>query len=263
MLLACSNMTHDVGAEAQRRDARLPHEHSEHSRSSARCGSSVFKQERCSPRVVSQTSPMPTPAAPGPIGTSGAPIFIGGDAMLTDLSWRSRPRPPGRRRLPAPLRCASFVVTRARRRVDDRSSATAQRWSARFQGCAANRPARRAPSGTPRMRNAMRKVAARFPADIDAQTLFADAMLNLRPWNQWTRDGKPQPGTLELVGVLERGAGASAGTRRRVPLLHSRHRSVGDARPRAAVRGTPAPADAGRRPRGPHARARVPAGRPV
>jgi tetratricopeptide (TPR) repeat protein len=52
--------------------------------------------------------------------------------------------------------------------------------------------------------DAMRKVAARFPADIDAQTLFADAMLNLRPWNQWTRDGKPQPGTLELVGVLER-----------------------------------------------------------
>jgi tetratricopeptide (TPR) repeat protein len=52
--------------------------------------------------------------------------------------------------------------------------------------------------------DAMRNVAARFPADIDAQTLFADAMLNLRPWNQWTRDGKPQPGTLELVGVLER-----------------------------------------------------------
>ena len=52
--------------------------------------------------------------------------------------------------------------------------------------------------------DAMRKVAAKFPADIDAQTLFADAMLNLRPWNQWTRDGKPQPGTLEVVGVLER-----------------------------------------------------------
>jgi tetratricopeptide (TPR) repeat protein len=52
--------------------------------------------------------------------------------------------------------------------------------------------------------DAMREVARRFPADIDAQTLFADAMLNLRPWNQWTRDGKPQPGTLEVVGVLEK-----------------------------------------------------------
>jgi tetratricopeptide (TPR) repeat protein len=51
---------------------------------------------------------------------------------------------------------------------------------------------------------AMRAVAQRFPDDLDAQVLYADAMLNLRPWNQWTRDGEPQPGTLELVGVLER-----------------------------------------------------------
>lgn len=52
--------------------------------------------------------------------------------------------------------------------------------------------------------NAMRAVAQRYPDDADAQVLFADAMLNLRPWNQWTREGTPQPGTLELVDVLER-----------------------------------------------------------
>ena len=52
--------------------------------------------------------------------------------------------------------------------------------------------------------DAMRVVAQKFPSDIDAQTLFADAMLNLRPWNQWTRNGAPQPGTLELVAALER-----------------------------------------------------------
>ncbi|HEX5632401.1 MAG TPA: hypothetical protein VFX50_04200, partial [Gemmatimonadales bacterium] len=40
--------------------------------------------------------------------------------------------------------------------------------------------------------------------DHDIQVVFADAMLNLRPWNQWTRDGRPQPGTRELVRVLER-----------------------------------------------------------
>ena len=50
--------------------------------------------------------------------------------------------------------------------------------------------------------DAMRQVAKQFPADADAQVLFADAMMNLRPWNQWTREGQPQPGTLELVGVL-------------------------------------------------------------
>lgn len=51
---------------------------------------------------------------------------------------------------------------------------------------------------------AMRTVAQRFPDHADAQVLYADAMLNLRPWNQWTRAGQPQPGTLELVDVLER-----------------------------------------------------------
>jgi tetratricopeptide (TPR) repeat protein len=50
--------------------------------------------------------------------------------------------------------------------------------------------------------NAMRAVAKRFPADLDAQVLFAEAMMNLRPWNQWTRDGAAQPGTIELVEAL-------------------------------------------------------------
>ena len=52
--------------------------------------------------------------------------------------------------------------------------------------------------------DALRTVTKRFPADTDAQVLFADAMMNLRPWNYWTRDGAPQPGTIELVGVLSK-----------------------------------------------------------
>ena len=51
--------------------------------------------------------------------------------------------------------------------------------------------------------DAMRDVARRWPDDADAQVLLADALLNLRPWNQWTRDGAPQPGTLEVVATLE------------------------------------------------------------
>ena len=51
---------------------------------------------------------------------------------------------------------------------------------------------------------AMRSIVARWPSDIDAHVLYADAMLNLRPWNQWTPDGAPQPGTLEVVATLER-----------------------------------------------------------
>jgi tetratricopeptide (TPR) repeat protein len=52
--------------------------------------------------------------------------------------------------------------------------------------------------------DAMRDVARQFPNDLEAGTLFADAMMNLRPWNLWTREGGPQPGTAELVQTLER-----------------------------------------------------------
>ena len=51
--------------------------------------------------------------------------------------------------------------------------------------------------------NAMREVWKRHPDDPEAGTLFAESMLDLRPWGQWTRDGKPEPGTEELVAALE------------------------------------------------------------
>ncbi len=52
--------------------------------------------------------------------------------------------------------------------------------------------------------DAMRQVARQFPDDLEASTFFADAMMNLRPWNLWTPDGAPQPGTEEIVLTLER-----------------------------------------------------------
>jgi tetratricopeptide (TPR) repeat protein len=52
--------------------------------------------------------------------------------------------------------------------------------------------------------DAMRDVAQRFPDDLEAATFFADAMMNLRPWNLWTPEGAPQPGTEEIVRTLER-----------------------------------------------------------
>jgi tetratricopeptide (TPR) repeat protein len=52
--------------------------------------------------------------------------------------------------------------------------------------------------------DAMREVARRFPDDLEAATFFADAMMNLRPWNLWAPDGTPHPGTDEIVKALER-----------------------------------------------------------
>jgi len=49
----------------------------------------------------------------------------------------------------------------------------------------------------------MGSVAERFPQDADAATLFAEALMDLRPWDFWKPDGRPQPGTDEIVTTLE------------------------------------------------------------
>ncbi|MBU6435855.1 MAG: hypothetical protein KJS98_21305, partial [Nitrospirae bacterium] len=49
---------------------------------------------------------------------------------------------------------------------------------------------------------AMRSVVKRFPQDADAATLFAEALMDLRPWDYWKPDGRPQPGTDEIVSTL-------------------------------------------------------------
>ncbi len=50
---------------------------------------------------------------------------------------------------------------------------------------------------------AMREMVARYPDDVDAATMFAESLMMLRPWQLWSFDGEPAPGTLELVAVLE------------------------------------------------------------
>ncbi len=50
---------------------------------------------------------------------------------------------------------------------------------------------------------AMKKLAQRFPDDLDAATLYAESILDLNPWNQWTHDGAPNPGTLDAIATLE------------------------------------------------------------
>ncbi|HEY8460587.1 MAG TPA: alpha/beta fold hydrolase [Blastocatellia bacterium] len=52
-------------------------------------------------------------------------------------------------------------------------------------------------------RDAMRELHRRYPDDLDAATLFADSMMNVRPWQLWTKDGKPVEGTEEIVATLE------------------------------------------------------------
>jgi tetratricopeptide (TPR) repeat protein len=51
---------------------------------------------------------------------------------------------------------------------------------------------------------AMMKVVADFPDDLDARTIYAESLMNLRPWNYWTRDGVPYAETREVEAALTR-----------------------------------------------------------
>lgn len=51
---------------------------------------------------------------------------------------------------------------------------------------------------------AMGRLASRFADDADVQTLYAESLMNLRPWRLYDRSGAPEPGTETIVATLER-----------------------------------------------------------
>ncbi len=51
---------------------------------------------------------------------------------------------------------------------------------------------------------AMRRVAHSYPQDLDAATLFAEALMDTMPWNYWTETGEPRPLTREFIDTLEK-----------------------------------------------------------
>jgi tetratricopeptide (TPR) repeat protein len=52
-------------------------------------------------------------------------------------------------------------------------------------------------------KNAMRDLMESYPDDLDAATLYAQAIMNLSPWALWSPDGAPWEGTPEILSVLE------------------------------------------------------------
>ena len=50
---------------------------------------------------------------------------------------------------------------------------------------------------------ATRKLLQRYPNDLEAGYLYADALMTHAAWSYWKRDGSPLPGTREAVRALE------------------------------------------------------------
>jgi tetratricopeptide (TPR) repeat protein len=51
---------------------------------------------------------------------------------------------------------------------------------------------------------AMANVARAYPDDQDVAVLYSESLMDLSPWNYWTADGQPRPGTANIVTHLER-----------------------------------------------------------
>ena len=49
----------------------------------------------------------------------------------------------------------------------------------------------------------MERLSIDYPDDVDAYTLYADALMNTFPWQYWEKDGSLKPKALEALRVLE------------------------------------------------------------
>lgn len=52
-------------------------------------------------------------------------------------------------------------------------------------------------------KQAMKSLHEKYPNDPDAATLYAESLMDLKPWQLWKKDGTPAEGTEEIVSVLE------------------------------------------------------------
>ena len=85
------------------------------------------------------------------------------------------------------IQTAVFLAPKATEKEQDYIMALSERY-------VANPPDNRAHLDSAYAR-AMKKVVDKYPNDLDAASLYAEALMDLSPWNFWLKDGSPQPWT--------------------------------------------------------------------
>jgi tetratricopeptide (TPR) repeat protein len=66
-----------------------------------------------------------------------------------------------------------------------------------------NRSAAQNPSRDSAYARAMEELSGKYPADDDAQVLWADAVMNLSPWDYWVSKQEPRPMMAQAIRALE------------------------------------------------------------
>jgi tetratricopeptide (TPR) repeat protein len=107
--------------------------------------------------------------------------------------------------------------------------------------------------------DAMRALHKANPADPDIATLTAESLMDLRPVGLLGHGRKAQPGTMEIVSILEGVLKVAPGSHRSDPPLHPRRRGVARAGARREIRGQAGHARPERGAPGAHAQPHPPA----
>ena len=122
-------------------------------------------------------------------------IAYWGIAIVNGANYNLGPLPEREKAAFAAVQKALSLAAKASEHERDYIQALAKRYSkdenADYQTLAVN------------YKNAMGELMKKYPDDLDAATLYAESMMNLRPWKLYTKDGKPEEGTEEIVAVLE------------------------------------------------------------
>jgi tetratricopeptide (TPR) repeat protein len=118
-----------------------------------------------------------------------------GEALVLGPNINAAMAPEDEPKALAAVQKAQKLKSKASARERALIEALAQRYSGKAEDRAARDKA---------YADAMRDVVKRFPDDLDAAALFAEAIMDLRPWNYWTPDGKPYPETSEAEAALTR-----------------------------------------------------------
>ncbi|GFE67925.1 hypothetical protein [Chroococcus sp. FPU101] len=50
---------------------------------------------------------------------------------------------------------------------------------------------------------AMQQVSQSYPDDLDAATIYAEALMDTTPWDYWQENGEPKPEAVEIISTLE------------------------------------------------------------
>ena len=135
-------------------------------------------------------STTPKPAAPSARRRDSTPVRDG----LLGPGARARAE---HQRRDGPERRAARARTRAEGASPEGERLAARAGLHRGAGRALLGQARAPRGARPGLRRGDAAVLERFPDDLDAAMLYVESMMDLRPWDYWMRDGRPQEGTAE------------------------------------------------------------------